>query len=262
MNEIAVVRSATNIRLFFFCVSMLLAYSALCQGKSNIIKTYFNDGNISTLLTHLSNEIDRGSAIAFDHSGKEIYHMEVRRYAGNANVEFKFHPNGAVYTAHYTSHPDGGIQWSDITHYFDEQGNVTRVEDNSSDDFGRPTLHIQPVERESIPQQIIAPEKDASNCAEIMITRIYAINKCHRKVRLTKEQSVASSNDVSFTKWISYNDTVFISSVLDADQFSDIKARIHPEFFLGRKQKFAETLWSEPYLKSKNERHYFLYVFE
>lgn len=233
------------------------------QEPTNIIKTYFMDGKISTLLTKLSNEVDRGSAVAFDHTGKEIYHMEVRRFAGHATVEFKFHPNGAVYTAHYTSHPDGGIQWSDITHYFDDQGILVRIEDNSSDDFGRPTLHIQPEEPEIYQAPIKSPPQyPATQCAEVMQTKVFAVNKCRRKIRLRKALPVAATNEVSHSDWITRGDTVLISSLIDAGQFTDIKPRVQPEFFLGRKQAFAEFIWSEPILKNENERHYFLYVFD
>jgi hypothetical protein len=232
----------------FSAVSLLIALSARGQEERNLIKTFFTDGKISTLLTRLSNDLDRGNAIAFDHAGNEIYRMEVRRYAGHANVEFKFHPNGAVYTAHYTSHPDGGIQWSDITHYFDDQGNVVRVEDNSSDDFGRPTLHILPEEKEMLqtPEKS-NPENQTSQCAEVLQTKVFAVNKCKRKIRLRKVLPVAAA---------------LISSVIDSGHFTDIKPRVKPEFFLGRKQAFAEFVWSEPIIISKNVRHYILYVFE
>lgn len=246
-----------------FMAHLVSGYCVFAQDASNIIKTYFTDGKISTQITKLSNEVDRGSAVAFDRTGKEIYRMEVRRFAGNANVEFNFHPNGAVYTAHYTSHPDGGIQWSDITQYFDDQGTLVRIEDNSSDDFGRPTLHIQSEEREMHQAPVKSPpQNQATPCAEVMQTKVFAVNICRRKIRLRKALSVASANEVSHSDWITRGDTVLISSVIDAGQFTDIKPRVQPEFFLGRKQAFAEYFWSEPIMKSKNERHYILYVFE
>ena len=84
-------KAVNMLRRNFLCSLCFMAHlvSGSCvfaQDASNIIKTYFTDGKISTQITKLSNEVDRGSAVAFDRTGKEIYRMEVRRFAGNANV--------------------------------------------------------------------------------------------------------------------------------------------------------------------------------
>ena len=98
----------------------------------------FTNGNISTRKTILTNELNWGYARAYNMAGQVIYNWEIRNIAGSSNVEFSYFPSGAVQTAHYTEHPDGGIQWSDVTHYFNEFGEIMQVEDLSSDSRGHP----------------------------------------------------------------------------------------------------------------------------
>jgi len=66
-----------------------------------------------------------GYVKAFDRNGKEIYHRQIRNIAGHSSVNFEYYPSGAVQKAHFTGHPDGGIQWDDVVYYFDENGVIT-----------------------------------------------------------------------------------------------------------------------------------------
>lgn len=47
-----------------------------------------------------------------------------RTYAGHASAYFKYHANGGVRVAEYSTHPDGGIQWYKEKIDLDEEGNV------------------------------------------------------------------------------------------------------------------------------------------
>lgn len=104
---------------------------------------YHSNRQLSTKEVVLNNEQVWGYAKAFDVTGKLIYSMQTRSVAGHASVSFSYFPNGAVRMAHFTSHPDGGIQWGDIKHFFDEKGNIIRIENYSSDMYGNYRV-IQP----------------------------------------------------------------------------------------------------------------------
>jgi hypothetical protein len=115
---------------FWVCSST----SAFCQLIDTVFELHcFTNGNISRRKTVLTNEMNLGYARAYNQAGQLIYHWEIRNIAGPSQVEFSYFTSGAVQTAHYTGHPDGCIQWSDVTHYFDEFGEIIRVEDLSSD---------------------------------------------------------------------------------------------------------------------------------
>ena len=92
----------------------------------------FPNGKTSTII--FIKEFQEGYAKAFNFKGEEIYHNHVRRFAGHATVTFKHHPNGMVKEAHYSSHPDAGIQWYKSWTTFDDQGNKLREEHQNWND--------------------------------------------------------------------------------------------------------------------------------
>jgi hypothetical protein len=164
-----------RIVLFFVFIG-----SWMCMGQSKdtvFILHYHSNKKRATKEVKLSNDQVLGYAKAFDQQGKVIYLMHTRRVAGHATVDFSYYPSGAVRQAHFTSHPDGGIQWSDITHRFDETGNITEVIDTSSDDYGQHRLPIDPKILNDTLNTVIAPNKqDVIVCAEFYTTTIYLIN--------------------------------------------------------------------------------------
>ena len=127
--------------LGMFCFINAKANDTVIDGKE-YIATYFKTGEISTLQYKLYGNQDalEGPCIAYDITGKEIYRQNARRWGGYGNVKFSYYENGAVNSAHYTSHPDGGIQRTDITTYFDKEGTVTKTVDLSTEGRGYPIL--------------------------------------------------------------------------------------------------------------------------
>ena len=117
------------------------ANDTIIDGKE-YIATYFKTGELSALRIKLygGQDVLEGPCIAYDIEGNEVYRQNARRWGGYGNVKFSYYENGGVKTAHYTSHPDGGIQRTDITTYFDAMGNVIKVLDLSTDGKGDPLL--------------------------------------------------------------------------------------------------------------------------
>lgn len=106
------------------------------MGDTLYVLTYHETGHISILTTVLDAKIQQGYAVAFEAHGRSICKMHIRRVAGSAMVRFYYYANGSVSKAQFTSHPGGGIQRTDITTWFDREGNVTRVMDLSDDGYG------------------------------------------------------------------------------------------------------------------------------
>lgn len=121
---------------FYFC-------SSFWAQKDTILHHHkFPNGKTSTLIVLKDNR--EGYAKAFDFAGKEIYHSYIRRFGGHASVTFKHHPNGMVREAHYSSHPDGGIQWYNTYTSFDENGNKLSERHYNWDDRVTIPHHVTP----------------------------------------------------------------------------------------------------------------------
>jgi len=179
-----------------------------------------------------------GYARAYNQAGQLIYHWEIQHFAGSSQLAFSYYPSGAVQTAHYTSQPDGGIQWSDMTHFFDEFGAIIRVEDLSSDSRGNPNITIQPDVVES------APEK--AQCAEIVETNVYLVNLTSFRKRVVlkprRPYNEFKANEVYPLK----NDTLFIGSYIDAQVYSPVNQTIDIIIPENPKRKPLTVVWMNP----------------
>ncbi|MCO6481261.1 MAG: hypothetical protein J5I62_00560 [Flavobacteriales bacterium] len=121
-----------------------LAVMALhAQGK---IETVKNDSGTFVLHRFTTGELSSkewtdkdgrwGRSWAYDRQGHVIYEQQTRRFAGHASVDFRYHPNGAVSRADYSTMPDGGIQWYKSTTTFDENGKQTGFSEEGWDNYG------------------------------------------------------------------------------------------------------------------------------
>jgi hypothetical protein len=229
---------------------------------TSFIITKHTNGKIATKKVKLTNDIIRGYAKAFDKTGKVIYNEEIRNYAGHSSVDFYFYANGAVEKAHYGAHPDGGIQWSDITHYFDENGNLLRIEDNSSDEFGHYRIHVDPryladTIRQPVKVIQLEQKQEVIACAEIYQTEFYLINATGKKRTYSLRLINAHKDSLPQTGIISKSDTIKMGNYIEAQLFTHPKDRYKIEVVNGKKDKF-QLFWEEPKQQGKNMRRYFL----
>lgn len=88
---------------------------------------YFKGDTEVSSEIHWNREIGKGQATAFARGGKEIYRQQLSMRHLIQSVQFSYYDDGAVKSAHYSWHPDAGIQRGGNTTYFDPQGNVTSV---------------------------------------------------------------------------------------------------------------------------------------
>lgn len=249
--------------LFWFTISC--SWLCLSHSKDTVfIIRYHQNKKISTKQVKLSNEQLWGYAKAFDQQGKEIYIMHTRNVAGHAYVEFRYYPSGAVQQAHFTSHPDGGIQWSDIMHRFDETGKITEVIDTSSDDYGHHRLTINPkilydtLNTFRSPTVVLAPKKqEVMACAEIYTTTIYLINATGKPRKFKASQINASFDELQQKGEIAKNDTLKIGSYHEAQLFTQPKERLIVVMF-GKKKDVFQFFWEEPKQEGKSKRTYYV----
>lgn len=181
-------------KTFILLVFCFLTPYIFAQKMDTIEVVRFKNGEISTI--KLSNQRE-GIAKAFNLKGETIYESGTRRFAGHASVEFKHYPNNAVKQANYSSAPDGGIQWYKTETFFDEQGNITHVNDLSYDNLRKPSYIIEPVYNPTMEQTLkkqVEQKNKTAKCANIHQNKIIIFN--HTKKRLEIEKKINGE------KWI------------------------------------------------------------
>ncbi len=256
-----------NMNLYFSILFLILTSISWSQKKDTTFTIrYHSNKKISTKEVKLTNELNWGYVKAFDRTGKEIYHRQIRNVAGHSSVSFEYYPTGAVQKAHFTGHPDGGIQWDDVAHYFDENGIITQVIDNSSDEYGHYKLRIDPsLYSDTISKPYVTPttvketpkKPEVVACAEIYSTEIYLINATGKK-RIVVTQLLNAPMD-GFQKEVTVdkNDTINLGNYIDAQLFTHPKERVSVAI-KARKTDTFKLFWEEPKQEGKSKRVYYL----
>ncbi len=185
-------------RFFILLTFVLFSLTALSQ-RDTIHIHYFPNGKISTF--SYIDENRYGKAFAYNLKGEVIYENETRRIHGSAGVRFSHHANGMVKTAHYSSHPDGGIQWYRTTTTFNEKGEkISEIHDNYEGP-GQPSPHIlietvpqpektipeTPLVEEQVPTELPVPtiKKEIVECASIHQNFVEVINHTNFSIKVT-----------------------------------------------------------------------------
>jgi hypothetical protein len=245
----------------FFIAFVSLTILNFAQSDTLFEIKYHKNGKISTKSVIFQDDIYWGYAKAYNQKGEEIYSMGTRRAGGHGTVDFYYFDNGAVSKAHYTSQPDGGIQWGDVTHYFDEMGNITNIEDNSSDMYGHPRLQItyepqfeykeNPIKQEVVP------------CAEIYETEVHVINLSGKSITLNVSNIGNSEykEQYSISKLI---DTILVNTYIEAQIFTHPKNILEFSLLNKNLKKSIElnTLWADPVQLSRTKRAYYMILFD
>lgn len=256
-----------KMNLYFSILFLILTFNSWTQKKdTSFTIRYHSNKKISTKEVKLTNELNWGYVKAFDRTGKEIYHRQIRNVAGHSSVSFEYYPSGAVQKAHFTGHPDGGIQWDDVAHYFDENGIITQVIDNSSDEFGHYKLRIDPslysdtISKPYLSPQIVkeVPKKqEVAQCAEIYSTEFYLINATGKKRNVVAGLLNAPIDGFKKEISVSNNDTIKLGNYIEAQIFTHPKERITLEI-KGRKAEKFQLFWEEPKQDGNSKRVYFV----
>ncbi|MCC6575733.1 MAG: hypothetical protein IT228_00160 [Flavobacteriales bacterium] len=190
---------------------LLSAFAALAHAQGSETTTS-NDSGTFVLHRFTTGELstkawmDRdgrwGRSWAYDRRGRVIYQQQTRRVGGHATVDFRYHPNGGVSRADYSTMPDGGIQWYRSTTTFDEEGRQTGFSEDGWDNDGpigpRVAVPTTPARR---PQEQVVEQRLFAN-------EYFVVNASRSPVRVAirpKERSPIAS-DVDAT--MLHGDTV------------------------------------------------------
>ncbi len=93
-----------------------------------------------------------GRCRAYNKHGAVIYEQQTRNVGGHATVWFRYHPNGGISRAEYSTMPDGGIQWYRSITTFDTAGNQTGFWEEGRDNQGPmgPRLAPAPAPKQAV----------------------------------------------------------------------------------------------------------------
>jgi len=128
-----------------------------------------------------------GQAEAFDSHGNKIINYQLRRLAGHASISFLYHSNGQIRRAEFSSAPDGGIQYYNMIHEFDEAGNQTHFTDLSRPDgFPQLTIPIHIYDPEKLKRPMVFPDPppvpEVIACATPYVSEFLIVNRSRRKI--------------------------------------------------------------------------------
>jgi hypothetical protein len=208
-------------RLFlFFILFPLFVISQKSKSDSTFEYKYFKNCKISTKRLQLSDTIHFGYLKAYKVDGTEIYSMSTRNVGGHGSVDVEYYPSGAIKKAHATSQPDGGIQYGDITHYFDEIGNVTSIVDLSDDGPGR--MITTPTFRQVDP--VVAPKtekkQEVVQCATIYSSEIFIVNLTRKPQTIISKKTPPNGIGFKEKTLIDPGDTVLLGGYYEAQLFT------------------------------------------
>jgi hypothetical protein len=264
-----------SLLIMIFALQTTCIFSQVKSGDTTFRIAYHKNKKISTKEVVLKDNIYWGYAKAFDKTGKQIYNMQTRSVGGHASVHFAYYEDGAVRMAHYTSHPDGGIQWSDIKHHFDNDGNVVNVEDFSSDIFGRPSTIT--ILKETQPEEYVHPalspdinpkpveetlvikpkmEPEVMRCAEIYQSEVYLVNLTGRKQNISSRSKNRKIEQEATNAIVGKKDTLKVGTFIEAQMYTHPKEFM--EFIIHPTQKNMRFLWDDFVQEGKAKRKYYV----
>lgn len=201
-------------------------------GEDRCRFTFFkNTRQISSSICKIEGFPLRGSATAYDQSGKVIYHRETRRYGGHASVDFTYHANGAVHTAHYSSAPDAGIQWYNSTHYFDPEGRLADVKSQSHEDMISTRIDTN----RSTYNLPVNPRYEVVRCAEIWVTSVWVDNQTADTLRI--EHRLTGMREPAIVTQAAPGSTVKVADLIDAERFANVTERMQITVFNQRNKR-------------------------
>ena len=251
----------------YFLLFILIPFLSLNQ-KAKSDSTYefkfFKNGNISTKRLLTTDKIHFGYLKAYKVDGKEIYITHTRNVGGHSSVEVEYYPNGSIKKAHATDQPDGGIQYGDVTHYFDEQGNVTNVVDLSDDGHGR-TI-VSPIFRQEQPYIVPKTEEKPKvvECAVIYVSEIYVVNLSRKSQTVVSIKTPPNGIDFLSKKTINSGDTVKFGNYVEAQMFTPASTVFSYEIETKKKNdsNSIHAVWGAFVQVTPEKRQYYLLLID
>ncbi len=112
------------------------------NGEQSTTSCFHTNGKLSTLTKKISSSPHWYLVKIYNSLGQELYSREYGQKWGSSGVNLNYHNNGQVKSVQYTMQPDGGIQRTDVTIFYTENGAFEREEDRSWGRNGMPEITV------------------------------------------------------------------------------------------------------------------------
>ena len=223
------------------------------------ISCFHKNGKISTLESW-DKENRSGDIYGYNNLGAEIFHYDLRNFAGHASVEINYYPNGQVNNLYYSSAPDGGIQFYRYRHKFDEQGKQTEYSNESQPDGFPNTLMYVP---DSLfkKDEIIIKKHETINCSNPFQTEFIVINETSKKVKIilkAQKNNFIQLNDIEVE--LLPKETKLVDSRILSEKFLVQENAYILEFVKVKRLKF-KSIFALP-IETGNKKTYMWHVIE
>jgi hypothetical protein len=250
--------------LILFFLFPLFVISQKSKSDSTFEYKYFKNGKISTKRLLLSNKIHFGFLKAYKIDGTEIYSMSTRNIGGHCSVDVEYYPSGAIKKAHATDQPDGGIQHGDVTHYFDEEGNITNIVDLSDDGWGRTVTYP---DFRKVDSPVLTPKIDKKpevfSCAIIYSSEIFVVNLTRKPQSIISKKTPPNGIGFKEKTIVNPGDTVLLGGYYEAQLFTPASTVFSAEVeLLKNKSNTFHFVWDNFIQASPVLRKYYLLLID
>lgn len=135
----------------YLLFSLLSAFCLASLGQNKCTEKKYDDGRWERKCYHQNKKIateetwDKderfGKIVGYNNVGELLFEFYLRKVGGHGSVQVQYFANGQVQKIHYSSAPDGGIQWYREQLVFDEQGKL--LDKNVEEYPFKPSVFIQ-----------------------------------------------------------------------------------------------------------------------
>ena len=225
----------------FVCFSQLKC-KTLKVSKGDSTVCFHQNGRISTVTYPDADtySMNYRYTIVYDQQGNEVYRGGQGYKHGGGSLYLKYYANGAVSSARSTFQPDGGIQYYDVTTYFNEDGSYLRKEDNSRN-TDNPTV-FSPVTIITPQPPTLAPKVDS--------VEVFIKNTTGNKISILVQTKSAKEKTLVHVKKKEVSIGKYLPVKGNHDPANYFDLIVIPD----KKNKSAQVIWKPEFLKGKTNR--------
>jgi len=204
--------------LVSFCSYAQIGKKELKTDSGKVIIHYFQGGKTISTKEWTDAQNAWGTSWAYDKEGKIIYEGQTRNIGGHASVWFKYHSNGGIALAEYSSAPDGGIQWHKSKTSFDEYGTRLSHDEWGHDDDG---IYPGPGVKITSPTKPYAPDvpleepvqkQEVVECQKLFANDFFVVNNTKHAMRAEIKPKHPSPGFKESTYTLAPGDTIKVGT--------------------------------------------------
>ncbi len=231
-------------------IGFLLPFLGLAQlncktitvSKGDSVLCYHVNGKVATISYPDPTWERYTHTLIYDQNGNQVYKGSQGYRHGGGSLYLKYYANGAVSSARSTFQPDGGIQYYDVTTFFNEDGTFNREEDHSMHTH-RPTLFDPTTIIKT--QPVVQPLMQKADSVELFIK-----NTTGKKVSILVQAKGSKDRTLVHIK----------KKEVSIGKYVPLKGNQDPHIYFeiiivpNKKKKSIQTIWKPEFLEDTKNR--------